>query len=1171
MQGPSQGVSGAQPRPPPRLVERPALREDIVRALCSRERLVAVTGIGGAGKSTLAGQACATRKVQRAFRNGIIWLQAGPGKHPVALLGDLANHLGLPSAAAGFGTEEQGRNHLVAALRGKRVLIAVDNVCEPRQLDVLFGLALRGTVLFTTRLSKLAKSVKAREVMVDKLTPDQALGLLSRWMDQTPEGLLYGARDLRAEVGSLALGVALAGAMAAWDRPFTQVLASIREHPTQEEDLDSAQRALFSVIRASIAELPEADQERYAQLAVFARRGPFPRDAVRALWQPELPDAGIDDLLAKLTGRNLLMAAGEGWYTAHDLQYDVLERRLGAAGLAAAHARLLEGYRLRYPGGWAESAGDPYLGRALAGHLHDAQLGNELRAVLTDTAWIQARLIHGQLPGLIPDYGYAGDPLTRQILRALRVSAPVLAADPTQVRRQLVDRLMGQPDPGITAWAAGLRDQAEGQAPHRASVTVARAANPLEQILADHADQVRSVAVTPDGTRAVSGSSDGSVRVWDLTAAREQAVLTGHTDWVRSVAVTADGTRAVSGSDDGSVRVWDLTAGHEQAVLTGHTRPVWSVAVTADGTRAVSGSDDGSVRVWDLVDDREEATFTGHTRPVWSVAITPDGTCAVSGSSDDSVRVWDLTAAREQAVLTGHTRPVWSVAITPDGTRAVSGSSDGSLRVWDLTAAREQAVLTGHAGQAFSVAITADGTRAVSGGSDGAVRIWDLTAAHEQAVLTGHAGQVFSVAITADKTLAVSGGEDRSLRVWDLTAGREQAVLTGHAGQAFSVAVTAEATRAASDGEPPTSDPAIPAEPEPAIPAEPEPAIPAEPEPAIPAEPEPAIPAEPEPAIPAEPEPAIPADHSGWVFTVAVTPDGTRAVSGSSDGSVRVWDLTAGREQAVLTGHTRPVWSVAVTADGARAVTGSSDGSVRVWDLVAGREEATFTGHTGPVWSVAVTPDGSRAVSGGSDGSVRVWDLTAGREQAVLTGGTRSVFSVAITPDGTRTVSGHGNDVQVWDLAAGRREATLTGHTGEVWSVAVTPDGTRAVSGSSDGSVRVWNLTAAREQAVLTGHAGQVFAVAVTADKTLAVSGGEDGSVRVWDVTTRAEVARWTGDYPIIGCTALPRRPLTIGVGQRQGPPLLLELLGTPGRRLRESPQAVQYGDERASRLARSS
>ena len=86
----------------------------------------------------------------------------------------------------------------------------------------------------------------------------------------------------------------------------------------------------------------------------------------------ELPDAEIDELLAKLASRNLLTAAGESWYAAHDLQYDALERRLSAAELAAAHARLLDGYRLRYPGGMADSVTNPYPARALAGHLHDA-------------------------------------------------------------------------------------------------------------------------------------------------------------------------------------------------------------------------------------------------------------------------------------------------------------------------------------------------------------------------------------------------------------------------------------------------------------------------------------------------------------------------------------------------------------------------------------------------------------------------------------------------------------------------------------------------------------------------------------------------------------------------------------------------------------------------------
>jgi WD40 repeat protein len=132
-------------------------------------------------------------------------------------------------------------------------------------------------------------------------------------------------------------------------------------------------------------------------------------------------------------------------------------------------------------------------------------------------------------------------------------------------------------------------------------------------------------------------------------------------------------------------------------------------------------------------------------------------------------------------------------------------------------------------------------------------------------------------------------------------------------------------------------------------------------------------------------------------------------------------------------------------------------------------------------------------------------------------------------------------------VAACGEQATLTGHTGEVFSVAVTPDGTRAVSGSSDGSVRVWDLATGRELAVLTGHTRQVFSVAVTPDKTLAVSGGEDGSVRIWHLPTGTEIARWTGDHPIVGCAVLPGRPFRVGVGERQGPPFLLGVIGSAG------------------------
>ena len=1071
-----QGFLGAQFCLPDRLVERPELLTEIVDALRARYGLVAVTGTGGAGKSTLAALACLDRRVRRHYRDGIAWLEASPGQDPVELLATLAHRLGMSRTAMSFATVEQGRKLLQPMLLGKRLLVAVDNVSERPLLDAVRDLTPACTVLFTTRLPELAGMVKASQIVVDRLSHDQSLELLGFWTGQAPATFLPEAQQLCTESGEMPLSVALAGGMVASGSSFMAALDSVKPFPGPPDggsDPSYQGGMVFHVIEAGIAALPKTARTRYEELAVFAGRGPFPADAAQALWYRDLPDAAAHRLLAELTSRALLTARGEGWYVAHDLQYEVLKGRLGDDGLATAHAQLLDGYRIRYPRGWTESAGDPYLAPNLASHLHDAHLSGELRAVLTDTEWIQARLTHGPTHELICDYRYAGDPLTRQIMRTLRVSATSLTANPALIRSHLADRLLSHPDPGITAWAAGLTGSTDSAPAYWLAPVVRAAVTPVDlfkQILTGHTGPVRAVAVSQDGARAVSGSDDGTVRVWNLATGRQDASLTGHTDWVRAVAVSQDGARAVSGSDDGTVRVWDLATGQEEAALTGHAGEVFSVALSPDGALAVSGGSDRTVRVWDLATGSERAVLAGHTRPVWAVAITPDGARAVSGSGDGTLRVWDLATGRQDAALTGHAGEVFSVALTPDGTCAVSGSGDGTVRVWNVRAGRQQAVVTGHTGWVRTVMLAKDETLAVSGGEDGSVRVWDLATEREQAILTGHAGEVFSVALTPDGTRAVSGGDDGTVRVWNLTADREEPAATG------------------------------------------------------------------------------------WIFSTAVTGDSARAVSGGSDGTLRVWDLATRREEAALTGHTRPVFGVALTPDGALAVSGGSDRTVRVWDLATGSERAVLAGHTRPVWAVAITPDGARAVSGSGDGTLRVWDLATGRQEAALTGHAGEVFSVALSPDGALAVSG-GSDrtVRVWDLATGSERAVLAGHTRPVWAVAITPDGARAVSGDGDGTLRVWDLATGRQEAALTGHAGEVFSVALTPDGTCAVSGSGDASVRIWDLTTGAEMARWTADHPVIGCAVLSGRSLTIGVGQGQGRPYVLELHAAQCRPASES------------------
>jgi WD40 repeat protein len=79
------------------------------------------------------------------------------------------------------------------------------------------------------------------------------------------------------------------------------------------------------------------------------------------------------------------------------------------------------------------------------------------------------------------------------------------------------------------------------------------------------------VAISPVGERIVTGSGDGTVRVWDARSGAELAVLRGHEGWVTSVAISPDGERIVSTSGGETVRVWvwDTRSGECLDVIQG--------------------------------------------------------------------------------------------------------------------------------------------------------------------------------------------------------------------------------------------------------------------------------------------------------------------------------------------------------------------------------------------------------------------------------------------------------------------------------------------------------------------------------------------------------------------------------------------------------------------------
>jgi small GTP-binding protein len=575
-----------------------------------------------------------------------------------------------------------------------------------------------------------------------------------------------------------------------------------------------------------------------------------------------------------------------------------------------------------------------------------------------------------------------------------------------------------------------------------------------------HTDLIRSVAWSPDGTCALSGADDNTVRLWEVETGHCIRVLEGHNKCVLSVAWSPDGTRVLSGASDNTVRLWEVETGHCIRVLEGHTDSVWSVAWSPDGTRALSGASDNTMRLWEIETGRCTRVLEGHNKGVLSVAWSPNGIHALSGAGDSMLRLWEVETGHCIRGFSGHTDSVRSVAWSPDGTRALSGAGDSTLRMWDVKTGHCIRVFEGHTKGVLNVMWNPDSTRALSGAGDSTLRMWDVKTGHCIRIFEGHTNSVRSVVWSPDGTRALSGSSDKTLRLWEVKTGCCLRVLESHIGWIRSVAWSLDGTRALSGAD----DSAVRLW-------------------------------DVETGFCLK----VLEGHTDSVWSLAWSPDGTRALSGAVDKTVRLWDVETGFCLKVLEGHTDSVWSLAWSPDGTRALSGADDSTIRLWKLETGRCLRVFKGHIGSIRSVVWSPDGTCALSGASDNTLRLWEVKTGRCLRVLEGHTGWIRSVTWSLDGTRALSGaDDNTVRLWEVETGCCLRVLEGHTDSVWSVEWSPDSTRALSGASDKTVRLWEVKTGRCLRVLEGHTDSIRSVAWSSDGTRAFSSAWNGVWRVW-------------------------------------------------------------------------
>jgi WD40 repeat protein len=258
--------------------------------------------------------------------------------------------------------------------------------------------------------------------------------------------------------------------------------------------------------------------------------------------------------------------------------------------------------------------------------------------------------------------------------------------------------------------------------------------------------------------RAPFPGRDNSARLWDVASGKEIRSYSGHVLYIRSVAISPDGTRVLTASADRTVRLWDAANGKVLRVFPEMNR-IWSLVFSPDGKQMLTGSDDpthkrdNTARLWNLDSGGQHRVFEGGRLGVTSVVFSPDGTQVLTGGQ--VVRLWDTASGGEIRTFP----PSWGpAAFSPDGKQVVMGDLDGTVRLCDTSTGNQLRSFRGHSHAVTSVAFSPDGKQLLTGsGGEASTRLWDSASGRELCRLVGFRDGSW-VAITPDHFYMSSRG-----------------------------------------------------------------------------------------------------------------------------------------------------------------------------------------------------------------------------------------------------------------------------------------------------------------------------------------------------------------------------------------------------------------------------
>jgi WD40 repeat protein len=589
-----------------------------------------------------------------------------------------------------------------------------------------------------------------------------------------------------------------------------------------------------------------------------------------------------------------------------------------------------------------------------------------------------------------------------------------------------------------------------------------------------------------------------------------------HGGEVAAVAWSPDGKWLASGGgfSDYAVSIWDVATGKEAHRFLQHTAANRSLAFTHDGKMVASTDQSGVLYVWVRATGVVVNRF-GLARGS-SIAFGPSPRSYAAIDGQNRACLFELATGRPLRLFEdGRTMAaVTLLAWSADAETLASVDGPNKLRLFDVTSGRLTHTLS-PAEKVLSIAVAPEGHLLATGAANGTVTLWDVAGGKLLRRLRGHGAAVNVLSWSPDGKTLASASADRTVRGWDVDSGRQVWVFTGHQAPVLSVAFSPDGKRVASGGDDFEStvriwDPATRKE------------------------------------VFSQP------GHNGWVGILHPLEDGKTLLTAGSDGTLRHWDLAAGKCRAAFRGEQSRGKAGAIAPGGKLAATGDAERTIRFFELPGGKLLRQIEAHEGTVHTLAFSPDGKILASAGKDQMLYLWDVATGERLRQLESHAEIVYCFLFSADGKRLFTAGSSGVvriwevatgselgvlplqaameqialspdekllasiskdgtaRLWDLEAGKEVRKLEG-LGVGYSIAFSPDGRSFATGTGDRLIHLFETATGKERLRLEGHRGAVSAITFMADGKTLLSGSSDGTVLVWDLALRS---RETSDQP---------------------------------------------------------